>query len=156
MHFKEILASITGVSGPIFGLQWKPVVAEISIACDLLRELEDKRVLYRPIDMEGTDPCLQSVFKIRDALTNSLKQIDSKSPLYKQVEAMRRACRAFCDVVGASGFNKVPNPVQQSILARELSRLRNSVGRGVGEIAIAYGLDIEDELAAAIPFNNIP
>ncbi|MGE8397999.1 MAG: hypothetical protein ACN6NT_10385, partial [Comamonas sp.] len=61
MHFKEILASVTGVSTPIFGIQWKPLTAEVTIAKDILRELEDKRVLYRPHDMEDSMHCHSSV-----------------------------------------------------------------------------------------------
>ena len=156
MHFKEILSLLTGVSVPIFGIQWKPITAEVKVARDLLRELEDKRVLYRPYDMEGGHYCIHSVVDMRQTLTSSLQQVDSNSHLYKQLQKIRRACREFCDVVGSPKYDSAAFPVQESLLARELSRLRNTVGAAVGAVALAYGLDVKDELASIIPFNNLP
>lgn len=43
MRFKEILARITGVSVPIFGIQWQPTTPQIKVVRDLMRELEDKK-----------------------------------------------------------------------------------------------------------------
>lgn len=155
MKFKEILTLLTGFSVPIFGVQWKPVTAQVTVARNLLTELEDRRVLYRPYEMEGASACVHSVLDMRQTLTATLKQIDSSSPLRKQIQKIRRACREFCDVVGAPKFDAAPIPVQRSLLTRELARLRQSVGEAVGSIAIAYGLNVEDELASIIPFNNL-
>jgi len=44
--------------------------------------------------------------------------------------------------------------MQRSLLSRELVKLRKVAGEAVAAIAIAYGLDVEDELASIIPFNN--
>lgn len=155
MHFNEILASVTGVSTPIFGIQWKPITAEVTIAKDILRELEDKRVLYRPHDMEDSSHCLSSVEKIRAILTSALKQVGAQGNMGKQLSKMRSACREFCDIVGSPRFNSFAPPIQQSLLSRELSRLRNTIGGAVAAIAISYGLDVEDDLASIIPFNNV-
>ena len=155
VHFKEILASVTGVSTPIFGIQWKPLTAEVTIAKDILRDLEDKRVLYRPHDMEDSIDCHSSVEKIRAILTSALKQVEVQGNMGKQLSKMRRACREFCDIVGSPRFNSSAPPIQQSLLSRELSRLRNTIGGAVAAIAISYGLDVEDDLASIIPFNNV-
>jgi len=154
MHFKEILAQLTGVSVPIFGVQWKPITVEVTVARDLIRILEDKRVLYRPEEMEGATYCLHSVESIRHALTTSLQQVTTGTPIAKQLDRMRRAGREFCDVVGSPKFGSAQYPVQSSILRRELTKLRSTFGSAVGTLAIAYGLDVEDELASIIPFNN--
>lgn len=156
MHFKEILARITGVSVPIFGIQWQPTTPQVKVARNLMRELEDKRVLYRPEDMEGANHCIQSVMDMRQKLTTSMQQVDTNAPLYKQLQKIRRASRDFCDVVGSQKFDAAPIPVQKSLLGRELARFRQIVGGSVGAISIAYGLDVEDELASIIPFNNLP
>lgn len=156
MRFKEILARITGVSVPIFGIQWQPVTPQVKVARDLMRELEDKRVLYRPEEMEGAHYCVHSVMDLRQKLTASMQQVDTDSPLYKQLQKIRRACREFCDVVGSPKFDAAPFPVQSSLLGRELARFRQTAGGAVGAISIAYGLDVEDELASIIPFNNLP
>ena len=155
MHFKEILASVTGVSTPIFGIQWKPITAEITIAKDILRDLEDKRVLYRPHDLEDSSHCRSSVENIRAILTSALKQVGANGNMGKQLSKMRRACRDFCDIVGSPLFNSAAPPIQKSLLSRELSRLRNTIGSAIAAISISYGLDVEDDLASIIPFNNV-
>jgi hypothetical protein len=153
MHFNEILSRITGVSVPIFGIQWQPVAPQVKVARDLMREFEDKRVLYRPGQTEGGDHCVSSVLDMRQSLTTAMQQVDADSPLYKQLQKIRRVCRDFCDVVGSPKFNAAPYPVQRSVLNRELTKLRQVAGSAIGAIAIAYGLDVEDELASVIPFN---
>jgi len=156
MHFNEILARITGVSVPIFGIQWQPSTPQIKVARDLMRELEDKRVLYRSEDLEGAHHCVYSVMDMRQKLTMSMQQVDTDDPLYKQLQKIRRASRSFCDVIGSPKFDTLPAPVQTSLLNRELAKFRQVVDSAVGAISIAYGLDIEDELASIIPFNNLP
>lgn len=156
MHFKEILSRVTGVSIPIFGIQWQPTPPHVKVARDLMRELEDKRVLYRPEGMEGSSHCVNSVSEMRQMLTTSMQQVDTDSPLYRQLQKIRRACRSFCDIVGSQKFDQAPSPVQRSLLSRELTKLRQVAGASIGAIAIAYGLDVEDELASVIPFNNLP
>lgn len=154
MNFKEILSQLTGVSVPIFGVQWQPITAEVTVARDLIRILEDKRVLFRPEEMEGFTYCLHSVEIIRQVLTASLQQVTTGTLIAKQLDRMRRAGRDFCDVVGSPKFGASSNPVQRSILRRELTKLRSKFGSAVSALAIAYGLDVEDELASIIPFNN--
>ena len=156
MRFNEILARITGVSVPIFGIQWQPSTPQIKVARDLMRELEDKRVLYRSEDLEGAHHCVYSVMDMRQKLTMSMQQVNTDDPLYKQLQKIRRASRDFCDVIGSPKFDTLPAPVQKSLLSRELAKFRQAVGSAVGAISIAYGLDIEDELASIIPFNNLP
>jgi hypothetical protein len=156
MHPKEILARITGISIPMFGIQWQPQPAEIATARDLLRYLEDRRVLYRPFEMENSQHCVSSVLDMRQALTQSLKDLSPQSQLYKRIQKIRRACRDFSDIVGAKKFDDAPLPVQNSILFRELERLRKTAGLAIAEVAIGFNLDVEDDLAAAIPFNNHP
>lgn len=155
MKYKEILASITGFSVPVFGVQWQPPAPEVRVARDLLRELEDRRVLYRPYEMEGAQHCLASVNDMRGSLTSAAQRLTSEGPLLRQVQKLRRACRDFCDIIGSTKFGEAPLPVQQSLLNRELSKLRKTAGSVVGAIAVSYGLNVEDELASIIPFNNL-
>lgn len=153
--FKEILARCTGVSSPIFGVQWTAPVLDVQVARDLVKDLENRRVLFRPVDMEGPDHCLRSVEEIRETLTDALKKVDSSSPLDKQLRAMRKAGMHFCDKIGHPDFIKLEVVVQRSVLERELFALRTAFGKALSEIAIAHGLDVEDDLATIIPFNNL-
>jgi hypothetical protein len=155
MKFEEILSSITGISVPIFGVQWQPPAPEVRIARDLIRELEDRRVLYRPYEMEGPQDCLGSVKDMRGNLTTALQRLTAEGPLLKQLQRLRRACRHFCDIIGSVGFSQAAKPVQRSLLTRELAKLRDTAGAVIGAIALSYGLNVDDELASIIPFNNV-
>jgi hypothetical protein len=156
MLFNEILSHITGFSVPIFGIQWAPPPSEVKVARDLIRELEDRRVFYRPDEQEGHTYCLHSVTEIRHMVTEALKSIDPKTQIGKNLTALRKACRQFCDTVGAPSFDSVPRPAQKAMLSNELAKFRRASGWEIGCIAIAYGLDVEDELATIIPFNFLP
>ena len=58
-------------------------------------------------------------------------------------------------LLGDQNFSKYSKVIQKSVLERELINLRSVFGKPVAEIAIAYGLDVEDDLATIIPFNNL-
>ncbi|GAO72645.1 DUF6650 family protein [Comamonas sp. E6] len=156
MNFKEILARVTGVSVPIFGIQWQPVTAEVTVARDVLRTLEDKRVLYNPYEMEGAHHCIRSVDDMRNTLTGALQKVNPQTHVGKQFARIRKACREFCNIVGSPEFDRAAIPIQKSLLSRELTKLRKTAGSAVAAIVIAYGLDVEDDLASIIPFNNAP
>lgn len=155
MKHAKIVRHITGFSTPIFGLQWNPPTLDISIAQDVITFLEDKRVLYNPIEMEDANHCVQSVQMIRQELTNSMKKLSKvDSPLGKQLRKMREAAKKFTDSIGNHAFPRFDKVIQTSILERELFKLRDKFGICIAEIAGAYGLDVEDDLAVIIPFNN--
>ena len=53
MKFEEIAKLLTGISCPVFGLQWSPTEADCVVARRMIRFLEDRRVLYVPYDVEN-------------------------------------------------------------------------------------------------------
>ncbi|GAB4591868.1 hypothetical protein ETAR_14710 [Edwardsiella tarda] len=154
MIFERIYKNITGLSCPIFGVQWNAPVIEVDEAKKIVIFLEDKRVLFNPIDMEGASHCTQSVISIRSELTKILQDLPSDSYLAKQLRKMRKACQEFCDSIDSPQFIRFDPPVQRSILEIALFKLRKKCGVSVAEIAVAYGLDVDDGLASIIPFNN--
>lgn len=155
MKHKKILASITGISCPIFGLQWTPPTLDVSVAQDVITFLEDRRVLFNPVGMENADHCVKSVQMIRKEVTDGLQRLsDVHSPLGKQLRKMRDAARKFIDKIGNQAFQQFDIVIQASILERELFKLREAFGKSIAEISISHGLDVEDELAVIIPFNN--
>jgi len=101
LKFKEIAKRLTGFSSPIFGVSWNPPESETSVAKRVIAELEDRRVLYNPSEMEVPHYCVQSVVEIRRMLSAELGAIDNDSALSKSLRAMRSACRKFLDTVGA-------------------------------------------------------
>ncbi|MGI2122690.1 DUF6650 family protein [Shewanella baltica] len=154
MKFDRIYKNITGLSCPIFGIQWNASAVESDEAKNIILFLEDKRVLFKPTSMENAGHCAQSVIEIRSELTKTLKALPSDSTLSKSLKRIRTACQEFSDKLGHPKFSQFDLPVQTSMLERELFKLREKCGVSVAEIAVAYGLDVEDGLASIIPFNN--
>ena len=154
MKFERIFKNISGLSCPIFGIQWNAPIIEADEAKKIVIFLEDKRVLFNPIDIEGVSHCNQSVTNIRFELSKVLQNLRSDSNLAKQLRKMRKACQEFCDIIGSSQFILLDYPVQISMLERALYKLRQKFGISLAEIAVAYGLDVDDGLAGIIPFNN--
>lgn len=152
MKAAEILKSITGISCPIFGIQWNPPKYESDTAKQLLVFLEDRRVLFAPEEQEGADYCRQSVENIRSELTKHLSSIDFHSDIARNLRRLRKQCRLFCDKIGAPTFSTEIDTVQKSVLKSELDALRKVAGAIVGALSVAYGLDVEDDLASIIPF----
>jgi hypothetical protein len=69
MKSREIVSRITGLSVPVFGVQWNPPEAECVAARRVLAFLEDRRVLYVPSEMELPQHCVESVLRIREFRT---------------------------------------------------------------------------------------
>lgn len=155
MKFERIYKNITGLSCPIFGIQWNAPPIEADVAKNIVLFLEDKRVLFNPADMEDAGHCAQSVSEIRSELTKGLQVLPSHSNLAKSLRRMRKSCQDFSNKLGNPNFSQFDLPVQTSILERELFKLREKCGVSIAEIAVAYGLDVDDGLASIIPFNNI-
>lgn len=154
MEYKKILKNITGVSTPLFGLQWSPPIVESDVAREIITFLEDRRVLYSPEEEEGPSYCRQSVEQIREMLTERMSRVTSNSEIRKLLSNLRTQCRKFCDEIGSQSFPGLPVPVQKSILKRELEKLRLVAGKVVGALSVSYGIDVEDQLASIIPFKN--
>lgn len=60
MKFKEIVARITGLSVPVFGVQWSPSEPEVAAARRVISYLEDRRVLYQP-ELDGEPEPLRGI-----------------------------------------------------------------------------------------------
>lgn len=156
MKFNEILNRITGFSCPIFGVSWNPSETERSTAKRIIIFLEVKRVLYIPSEMEIPSHCVNSVIEIRNFLTNELPKINEKSHLYEYISAMRKACNKFlnkCDernndiIIHAGSWGHWASWT----FASALGEMRGTFGAMITQIASAYGLDVEDDLATIIP-----
>ncbi|WP_432718624.1 DUF6650 family protein [Pectinatus frisingensis] len=156
MKFDEILHRITGLSCPICGISWTPSEPEINIAKRIIIFLEARRVLYIPSEMENPTYCVESVIEIRNFLTTELSKIDEKTNLYSYVSAMRKACNKFlsrCDKKNGDILIHGGNWGHWAswTFAAALGEMRGTFGTMVTQIASAYGLNVEDDLANIIP-----
>jgi len=81
VRFKEVLARVTGLSSPVFGVSWNPPEPEVQVARRVVTFLEDRRVLYVPSEMEVPEHCVQPVLEIRRFLTTELQSLGSDTVL---------------------------------------------------------------------------
>lgn len=81
MHFREVVSRVTGLSVPVFGVQWNPPEAECVAARRVLAYLEDRRVLYVPSETEVPHHCVESVLRIREFLTSEVGKLNTEQEL---------------------------------------------------------------------------
>lgn len=156
MKFQEIISRVTGLSVPIFGLQWNPPEAECAVARRVLTFLEDRRVLYVPSEMELPDHCVESVLRIREFLTAELGKLSNDQDLSQSLRAMRAACRKFLHTVEADDRRAIHFGAHQGHYASwvfngAVGELRGVFGVHIARLAASHGLDVEDELATILP-----
>lgn len=155
MRFDAIRRRLTGLSCPVFGVSWNPPEPRRDAARRVVAFLEDRRVLYAPEQMEIAHHCVESVLDIRRFLTGELQQPVEPDALTIGLRAMRAACRKFLDVVGADedivryGYHQ--GHWASWVFNGALGELRGVFGVHLAQIAVEYGLAIEDELAAILP-----
>ena len=148
MKFTELANRLTGISCPVFGISWNPIDTERSIARRIIIFLEPRRVLYRELDYESLCPCITSVTEIKNYLTSELPNVDEKSNLNGYIRAMLNKCP---DKKEFRCHACQPGTLDNMIFTSAVGELRGVFGVMIGQIAKAYGIDVEDELADIIP-----
>jgi hypothetical protein len=157
MKFREIASRVTGISVPIFGVQWNPPEAECAVARRVIAFLEDRRVLYVPSEMEVPHHCVESIIRIREFLTSELGQLDSTSKISLSLRAMRAACRKFLTTVQADDGRRIiefgahQGHYASWIFNGAVGELRGVFGIHVASLAASHGLDVEDDLSSIFP-----
>ena len=155
LKFSEIVKKVTGFSTPIFGVSWNPPESERSVAKRIIAQLEDRRVLYNPSEMEVPDHCVMSVIDMRRMLSQELGTLDENSALAMSLRAMRAACRKFLDSVQSDDrivrYGAHLGHFASWEFNGAVGELRGVFGVYLAQIAAQYGLDIEDELASILP-----
>lgn len=149
MQYKDILKHITGISCPLFGIQWNPPVYSSDIAREIVLFLENKRVLFSLPQNEVINLCILSANEIRTELVNQQKKSNDEK-LNNLIQKMLRSTRDFLsktELISPS-TNAV---VMQSMLERELLEYRRKMGNLIAILSISYGVDVGDELAVILP-----
>jgi hypothetical protein len=160
VRFKDIIRRVTGISTPFFGISWNPEKTETDVARQVITYLEDRRVLYEPSEMEVPWQCVESILQIRQFLTPIIGNLPEKTELSQSLRAMRAACRKFLDRTGAKGGDIVQYGARTNHWASwefngAVGELRGVFGIHIAKIAVAYGIDVEKELASIIPEEDI-
>lgn len=156
MKFREIVARLTGISCPVFGVSWTPPEPEVAAARRVLTFLEDRRVLYDPCEVELPAHCVDSVNRIREFLTVELSGLSQPSDFAANLRAMRAACRKFLSRVQNGDREIIRFANHQGhhaswVFNDALGQLRGVFGIHVAQLAVRHGLDVEDQLAKILP-----
>ena len=154
MKFKEVVARLTGLSVPVFGVSWNPPVAKVTFARKVIAFLEDRRVLHNPYHMEDLGHCVSSVVEIRQFLTAELGNLTKPEGLAANLRAMRAACRKFLDGVGVKDDTHAGSArlglAHDWVFTSAIGELRGVIGLHVAALAAQHGLDVEGELASIL------
>ena len=121
----------------------------------VLASLEDKRVLYVDSELEVPRHCVEAILQIREMLTREIGTLESDTEIAQSLRAMRLACRKFLKVMGlADGpyqlFGAEQGHYASWTFNAALGALRGVFGIHVAKLAAAYGLSVEDDLAAVL------
>jgi hypothetical protein len=157
--FREIANRITGFELPFVGggISWEPPISDVEVARRLMTYLEDRRALYKPYDCETASYVVQSILDIRKRLTEELEQLDRASRLAQSLIAMRAACREFLDRVEGIDPDIMfyrPGPIwdrDERDFFMALGELRRTMGIHTAQIAVRYGIDVEETLVSIFP-----
>jgi hypothetical protein len=151
LSFKKIIKSINGISTPIFGISWKPPESDCEIVRKLFLYLEDRRVLYYPYNMEMPYYVTESILNIRKYLTEQILGFEKESELLPNLKALRAACRKYLDEQDKSKKKRY-RMMESEMLA--LGELRAAFGIHVAQLAVKYGVDIEENLEIILPLED--
>lgn len=155
MKFKDLADRLTGISCPFFGVSWNPADTQRAVARRIIIFLEGRRVLFEAIGSEALCQCIESVTKIKEYLTSELPAVDDDSELNSYIRSMRKASNKFLSCFPENKYDKCEYCKQGTFeywyFVSAVGELRGVFGIMVGQIAKAYGLDVEDDLARIIP-----
>lgn len=154
---QSLASRLAGVSMLGFGVSWKAPEPERLVVRDVITALEDKRALYSQAVWEEPSHVVQSLFKIRDDLTNGLKRVGDNSPAKDSLRIMRVCCRDFLTLTSAKSYEQDRGMMrgdhmwEQEQFFIELGKLRSVFGQQLAVLGYLYGVDIEESLATILP-----
>ena len=131
-----------------------PGPAQREIVRRFLVALEDRRVLYNPLQLEVKSQVDYSVHQIRHACTETLQQLGEGDFAALPVRAIREACRRYHDDAGLDVPHMDAPSREHDATAgffMALGALRATIGYQVALLAAHYDVDVEGELASVLP-----
>lgn len=170
VSFRELAARINGITTPVGGVSWTPPTLDVEAARRVVAYLENRRVLYSPYELEVPGHVVTSVLEIRAYLNSERAHTDRASSLHQSIAGMESACRKFLDSIqelescrGLSlehperrmlshlGYRSLTG-LDEWIFLTALGELRAVFGLCIGNIAAAYHIDVDQQLASILPY----
>lgn len=152
----ETARRITGISSPFGGIQWgDPGPSAAEIIRQFVLFLEDRRVLYNPMDLEVTSQVERSIHEIREQCTKTLQALTPKAFAVPSIRIIRSAARRFHDEQNEDFrfFHGYPWDHHRGSpgFFTALGAFRATVGQQVTLLAAHYDIDVEGGLASVLP-----
>jgi hypothetical protein len=147
---------LTGVNASVasfgVGLTWENTPSNKTTAMEIIRVLEDRRVLFGVRMWEDQRYCIRSAIEVRHIITELLRREQLSNGVETSLRAMRAAFRRFVDEGGPDGaaYYDRGNPSLDPF-SLALGALREAVGTQVALLAYHYGIEVEYDLAAILP-----
>jgi hypothetical protein len=154
--WERIASRITGFSTPVGGVDWDPPVPQITAAERAITYLESKGLLYTEFQWENPNQCYADASALRDELTRQMLELPKESFVYRQLDAMRDACRVFRERLMKWKLYTVPyyadlNDKQRADFLQALGGLRDACGKQIMILQVEYNIDVADHLKACLP-----
>ena len=155
IRFSDIANQLAGISTPIGGANWQPGTPDVEVARRVLSFLEDRRVLYDPLEVEVPQQCVESVLRISEFLTDELAKQGIGNELAGHLRAMGAACRRFLDHLRSPDkpsefYLPHGDTFMMWQLNQALGELRAMFGIHLAQIAAKHRLDVEEPLSYVI------
>jgi hypothetical protein len=153
---KALASRLNGLSAFGFGANWVAPEPETKVVRDFLTVLEDRRALYSQAVWEEPAHVIQSILRIREELTDSLKRVADKSPAWIACRIMRAACRDFLTLNSTQRLQAHQGMMRDGRYQDEeffvgLGKLRAVFGQQIATLAVLYGVDVEAQLGSILP-----
>ncbi|WP_368367240.1 DUF6650 family protein [Paraburkholderia youngii] len=154
--WQRIANRITGFNVPWFGVTWNPPPLERTAAERAITYLESKGLFYAAFRWENPNECYADASEIRDELTRQMLELAKDSHVYRQLDAMRDACRMFRNLLREGNLEKIGyyqelDDKQRADFLLALGALRYGCGQQIMTLAVEYGVDVADHLKASLP-----
>lgn len=159
--FLRVANRLTGISTPVFGASWKPPELDVDVANELITFLEDRRMLTVPHAWENAQDVVKSVMETRAKLTEVASRVDPDTPPVRAHAPCELPAGSFSRTGGGrtsppdssppSFGSRFSDPVVRGNLTADLGELRGVFGIPIARISAAYGIDVEEDLAAILP-----
>lgn len=153
----EAARRITGISLPFGGVQWAdPGPTERERIRRFILVLEDRRALYNPMLLETRSEVEHSLHAIRQECTETLRSLGEKAFGVLPVRSIREACRRFHDDARLDfrlyhGGGRHHGHDEEAGFFAALGAFRATVGYQIALLAGHYDIDVEGDLAEALP-----
>lgn len=145
---------VTGISAPWFGVSWEYRESDADVVRRVFSFLEDRRVLYEPLNAQLFFYVGQSASEIRQMLTQELGAGSVGEQLAESFKIIRSALRRFMSDLEKieqherSGQMDLVQIRDQQVLA--LGEMRGRVNPVLALLAEKYRIEVEEEMAAAL------